>query len=257
MIISTLNVNGVRSAVTKGLLQWITEIKADVICFQELKATKDQIPENLIALPFHQVYKPAEKKGYSGVGILAKKEPIAVYESCGIDWIDAEGRFVAMEFDTYCVISAYFPSGTTGEERQAVKYQFLDEFMVFIHEFKTKLGKEIILCGDLNIAHEEIDIHNPISNKNSSGFLPEERAWFTKFLKSGFVDVYRNHNPELRDVYSWWTFRAGARKNNKGWRIDYQLTTPKIAEKVVSARIDTEYVLSDHTSVTVEYDLSH
>lgn len=253
MIVSTLNVNGIRSAVNKGLLNWIAEIKADVICFQEIKATKDQIPQELIELPFYQEYKPAQKKGYSGVGILSKSSPLKVYDSCGIDWIDSEGRFIAMEFDTFVVVSVYFPSGTSGEERQEMKYQFLEQFFDFIHAFKRQLGKELIICGDMNIAHTEQDIHNPVSNKNSSGFLPEERAWFTKFLDSGFVDVFREKNPDLREVYSWWTFRAGARKNNKGWRIDYHLTTSEISKLVLQATINTEYILSDHTSVTVEY----
>jgi exodeoxyribonuclease III len=255
MIISTLNVNGIRSAETKGLLNWMSEIKADIICFQELKATKEQIPEKILESGYFGYFKPAEKKGYSGVGILTKQEPIRIIDTCGIEWIDFEGRFIAAEFETYIVVSVYFPSGTTGEERQTIKYTFLNQFFEFIHSFQKLNGKEIILCGDMNIAHKEIDIHNPISNKNSSGFLPEEREWFTKFLASGYDDVFRTINENKKSLYSWWSFRAGARKNNKGWRIDYQLCTQEIAKKAKKAWIDTNYILSDHASVTIEYEI--
>jgi len=253
MILSTLNVNGIRSAESKGLLNWLSEIKTDIICFQELKATKEQIPVKILESGYFGYYKSAEKKGYSGVGILSKKEPLNIFDSCGIEWIDKDGRFIAAEFDNFVVISAYFPSGTTGDERQHIKYTFLDQFYDFTHNFQKKMGKELILCGDLNIAHKPIDIHNPISNKNSSGFLPEEREWFSKFLDSGFVDVFRNLNQDKKDLYSWWSYRANARTNNKGWRIDYQLCTPTYSKKAKKAWIDTSYVLSDHASVTIQY----
>lgn len=253
MIVTSLNLNGIRSATSKGLIQWIHQTQADVICFQELKAQEDQIPIEITELPYFKYYHAAQKKGYSGVGILTKQKPIQVEVGTGIDWIDSEGRVLVAEFESVIVISVYAPSGTTGDIRQAVKYQFLDAFFDYVHQLKTRKGKELIFCGDFNIAHKVIDIHNPVSNKNSSGFLPEEREWLTKFLESGFVDVYRTLNPTLKEVYSWWSFRAGARKNNKGWRIDYQLATNGIAAKAISARIDADVELSDHASVTIEY----
>ncbi|TNE71837.1 exodeoxyribonuclease III [bacterium] len=255
MQIVTLNVNGIRSATTKGLDTYLTQLNADIICFQELKALEDQVPDEIKGLPYHQYYHSAEKKGYSGVGILSKTEPLSVQVGCGIDWIDSEGRVLIAEFDTFFVFSMYFPSGTTGDERQNVKYQFLDAIYDYLHDFKSKTSKDMVICGDYNIAHKEIDIHNPVSNKNSSGFLPEERAWFTKFLESGFNDVFREQNEGVKDVYSWWSFRAGARKNNKGWRIDYQISTPNLAKKASHARIDGEPILSDHAAVIISYDL--
>ena len=223
--------------------------KADIICFQELKATKEQIPVKILESGYFGYYKSAEKKGYSGVGILSKIKPLNVYDTCGIEWIDSEGRFIAAEYDNYVVVSVYFPSGTTGDVRQNVKYEFLDQFYDFIHTFQSKMGKELILCGDLNIAHKPIDIHNPVSNKNSSGFLPEEREWFTKFLESGFVDVFRILNEDKKDLYSWWSYRAGARKNNKGWRIDYICVTSTLENKIVDAGILPDVKHSDHCPV--------
>jgi exodeoxyribonuclease-3 len=255
MQIVTINVNGIRSATSKGLADYIQKNSPEIICFQELKAQEDQIPEEIQALGYHAYYHSAQKKGYSGVGLLSKIKPISVIVGCGIDWIDQEGRILIAEFDSFFVMSVYMPSGTTGDERQLVKYRFLDVFQDFINQFKTQTDKDLVICGDYNIAHKEIDIHNPVSNKNSSGFLPEERSWFTKFLESGFVDVFREVNKEMKDLYSWWSFRAGARKNNKGWRIDYQLATPGFANKAISARIDAEPVFSDHAPVYISYDL--
>lgn len=253
MIITSINLNGIRSATTKGLAQFIKQVNADIICFQELKAQEDQIPEEIQNLGYAAYYHSAQKKGYSGVGLLSKKNPISVEIGSGIDWIDFEGRILVAEFDELVVVSVYAPSGTTGDERQEVKYRFLDAFLIYAANLKSKYNKEIVFCGDFNIAHKEIDIHNPVSNKNSSGFLPEERAWFTTFLESGFVDVFREINPNLKDVYSWWSFRAGARKNNKGWRIDYQLATPLLASKAKRGEIDYETILSDHAAVSIEY----
>lgn len=255
MIITSLNLNGIRSATTKGLAEFIKQVNADIICFQELKAQEDQIPNEIIELGFHSFYHSAQKKGYSGVGILSKKKPISIEIGSGIDWIDSEGRVLVVEFEELVAVSVYAPSGTTGDIRQEVKYRFLDAFLIYAEKLKQKFNKEVVFCGDFNIAHKNIDIHNPVSNKNSSGFLPEERAWFTTFLESGFVDVFREINPDLKDVYSWWSFRAGARKNNKGWRIDYQLATPLLASKAIKAEIDYDTVLSDHAAVTIEYVL--
>ncbi len=255
MQIVTINVNGIRSATTKGLAEYLQKHSPDIICFQELKAQEDQVPDEIKALGYFEYYHSAKKKGYSGVGLLSKQKPISVKIGCGIDWIDDEGRVIIAEFDSFYAISVYMPSGTTGDERQLVKYRFLDAFQDFILQFKSNNHKDLVICGDYNIAHKEIDIHNPVSNKNSSGFLPEERAWFSRFLESGFVDVFRELRKEEKDWYSWWSFRAGARKNNKGWRIDYQLATPGFAKKAISARIDSEPIFSDHAPVFISYDL--
>ncbi len=252
--ISTVNVNGIRSATTKGLANWISDKGHDIVCFQELKAMESDIPQEIRALDYHQYYHPAEKKGYSGVGIITKLKPESVTYGMGVDWVDMEGRILTADFGSWCLCSVYAPSGTTGDIRQEVKYRFLDVFMDFAHSFKQK-GKHVIFTGDINIAHQEVDIHNPVSNKNTSGFLPEEREWFTKFLETGFVDVFRLKNPDVKDVYSWWSFRAGSRGNNKGWRIDYHLANDALAPSIQQAQIETDLVVSDHAPVTCMYNM--
>lgn len=254
MIISSYNVNGIRAAARKGLADWIKVTKPDVICLQELKADHSQIPEEIRSLGYHEFYHPAEKKGYSGVGILSRYEPEEVKAGMGVDWIDAEGRILKIKVKGVDIYSIYAPSGTSGDLRQQVKYRFLDEFTNFAQPLL--MGQvPTVLCGDFNIAHKEIDIHNPVSNKNSSGFLPEERAWFTDFLGLGYVDVFRGLHPDARDLYSWWTYRAGAKGNNKGWRIDYHLTTPGLSQIALEGRIERELDMSDHAPVTIRYDL--
>jgi len=255
LVISSVNVNGIRSATTKGLADWIRAKDYDIICFQELKAMEADVPEEIRSLEYHQYYHPAEKKGYSGVGVLSKLKPESVTYGMGVDWVDQEGRILTLDFGNWCLCSVYAPSGTTGDIRQEVKYRFLDAFMEFAREFSQK-GKPVIFTGDINIAHREVDIHNPVSNKKTSGFLPEERDWFTKFLDSGFMDVYRYRNPEVRDVYSWWSFRAGSRGNNKGWRIDYQLASKSMESAIVNATIETDLVISDHAPVTCTYNMT-
>jgi exodeoxyribonuclease III len=254
IVISTVNVNGIRSATTKGLADWIRVKDHDIICFQELKAMEADIPAEIRSLDYHQYYHPAEKKGYSGVGVLSKIKPESVRYGMGVDWVDREGRILTLDFGSWCLCSVYAPSGTTGDVRQEVKYRFLDVFLDFAQTFAQK-GKHVIFTGDINIAHCAIDIHNPVSNKNTSGFLPEERDWFTKFLDSGFIDVYRHANPDVKDVYSWWSFRAGARGNNKGWRIDYHLASKSLESVIQGAHIETDLVISDHAPVTCSYDL--
>lgn len=254
LTITSLNLNGIRSATNKGLIDWITASNFDMICFQELKAAEGDIPSEVRSLPYQQFYHPAEKKGYSGVGILSKQEPVSVQYGIGVDWIDREGRVLLLNFGDWSLASVYAPSGTTGEQRQEMKYTFLDAFDDFVEKNMAE-GKRVIYVGDFNIAHQEMDIHNPVANKKSSGFLPEERKWFGDFLDSGFTDVYRTLNPNLRDVYSWWSFRAGARGNNKGWRIDYQLASSALDHTLLEARIETDVVLSDHAPVTCIYEL--
>ncbi len=251
--ISSYNVNGIRAAERKGFSEWVKSEKPDIICLQEIKATEDQVPEEINDLGYHTCWLSAEKKGYSGVAILSKIEPQHIQKGMGLDWVDNEGRILKFEYADFSVFSIYAPSGTTGSVRQDLKYEFLDAFYLFAEKEAAK-GKPLVFCGDFNIAHTEIDIHDPVRNKKSSGFLPEEREWLTKFIASGFGDVFRNLHPDLRDTYSWWTYRAGAKGNNKGWRIDYHLATPELAKCATDAFITKELDLSDHAPVTVVYD---
>jgi len=254
MKISTYNVNGIRAATKKGLVDWLKSESPDVLCLQEIKADADQFPDELFTLGYEFFIHPAQKKGYSGVAILTKSKPIRSSVGMGVDWVDAEGRVLTVEFEHLRVVSVYAPSGTTGEERQAVKYRFLDVFLEWMNRL-TADGKPTVFCGDINIAHMAIDIHNPISNKNTSGFLPEERAWFTSVLEAGYEDVFRDLHPGEKDLYSWWTVRANAKANNKGWRIDYQIATKGLSARASDARITRELDLSDHVPVTVTYRL--
>lgn len=252
MKISTYNVNGIRAATKKGLAEWLKTEQPDVLCLQEIKAAADQFPDELFTLGYEFFIHPAQKKGYSGVAILTKNMPLKATVGMGIDWVDAEGRILTVEFEHLRVVSVYAPSGTTGDERQAVKMRFLDVFLEWMNRL-TSDGKPTVFCGDINIAHTEIDIHNPVSNKNSSGFLPEERAWFTRMLEAGYEDVFRELHPGETDLYSWWTVRANAKANNKGWRIDYQIATKGLSARAGDARITRELDLSDHVPVTVTY----
>lgn len=252
--ISSINVNGIRAAERKGLSNWLRETRPDIVCLQELKADETQVPETLINMDYHGFFFPAVKKGYSGVGILTKNEPVRVVTGMGVDWIDDEGRVIMAEFPGFRVFSVYAPSGTTGDLRQNMKYRFLDEFETFMQPL-TGDTLPSVLCGDFNIAHREIDIHNPVANRKTSGFLPEEREWLTGFIKSGFADAFRYHIGEVPDLYSWWTYRAGARERNKGWRIDYQLVTQNLEKTVSSAVIERDLYVSDHVPVTLRYEL--
>lgn len=254
MIVSSYNVNGIRAAVKKGFVDWVRQTSPDVICLQELKADETQIPEEIKDLGYFELYHPAQKKGYSGVGILSKVKPELTKIGMGMDWIDAEGRVVMARVNGVDIYSVYAPSGTTGDIRQQVKYDFLDAFTEFTKPMLDQRNP-VVLCGDYNIAHTEIDIHDPVSNKKTSGFLPEEREWFNKYLQSGFKDVFRELHPGLKDTYSWWTYRAGAKGNNKGWRIDYHLATNELCKKAVHAKIERELDMSDHVPVTIKYDV--
>jgi len=252
--ISGINVNGIRSACTKGLVTWLKETSPDIVCIQELKAQDHDIPNEIRDLGYEAFYHAAEKKGYSGVAILSNRSPLEVEVGIGTEWVDAEGRLLVLHFKDWSLCSIYAPSGTTGEVRQHMKYVFLDLFESYIKTQQEK-GRRLIFVGDFNIAHQEVDIHNPKGNKNSSGFLPEERDWFTKFLQLGYVDVFRYLHPSITDVYSWWSFRANSRNNNKGWRIDYQIADASLISYLREAYIETEVILSDHAPVTAIYDL--
>jgi exodeoxyribonuclease-3 len=251
MKIISYNVNGLRAAIRKGFNQWLLQEDPDVICLQELKATPDQIDELFYLNEGYQAFwMPAQKKGYSGVAVFSKIEPQNVVYGCGIKKYDDEGRMIRLDYGDFSVMSVYFPSGSSGEHRQEVKMAWLDDFMIYLEKLK-KLVPNLIMSGDFNICHKPIDIHNPVSNKKSSGFLPEEREWFTKFLDSGFVDTFRHFNTDPHN-YSWWSFRNNVRAANKGWRIDYQIASNNMISRLKSATILPDAKHSDHCPVVVE-----
>ncbi|MEZ4920935.1 MAG: exodeoxyribonuclease III [Saprospiraceae bacterium] len=252
--IVSYNVNGIRSAISKGFIDWLAEGQFDVVCIQETKARPEDVGMlEIESLGYHHHWHSAEKKGYSGVLTLSKKQPDLVVEGCGNEKYDREGRILRTDFGDWTLLNCYFPSGTTGDIRQDFKMEFLADFHKWAHELK-KERPNLIIVGDYNIAHEEIDIHNPKGNKNSSGFLPEEREWMSQWFESGFVDVFRQLNPE-QEQYSWWSFRANARANNKGWRIDYQSASLPLKDKLLQAQQLTEVKHSDHCPVWAEFDL--
>ncbi len=252
--ISSYNINGVRAAHKKGFIDWIKQSNPNIVCIQELRAQESQLPEEIKELDYYQYIVSAEKKGYSGVAIFSKSEALNITVGMGIDWIDAEGRVITAEFEAYRVVSAYFPSGTTGDARQEAKMKFLDAFILWATQFIGD-SKPTIICGDFNICHLDIDIHNPDKQHKTSGFLPEERQWVSEFINSGFEDVFRNIHPQKKDIYSWWSYRAGSKGKNKGWRIDYQMGTSEIAKKATEAYIERDWDISDHAPVSVIYDL--
>jgi exodeoxyribonuclease-3 len=251
MKIISYNVNGIRSALSKGLDQWIADTKFDIYLFQEIKADRSAIPTEIFDdLGYGHAWFPAEKKGYSGVGALFKQEPDQVIEGMGMPDYDREGRVIRLDFGDLTIINSYFPSGSSGDDRQAVKMRYLDDFYEYIQELRANRPK-LIVSGDYNICHHAIDIHDPVGNKNSSGFLPEERAWMSKYFANGFVDTFRHFNQDPHH-YSWWSFRAGSRSRNKGWRIDYHATTEPLVPHLKSAAILPDVVHSDHCPILVE-----
>lgn len=253
--IISYNINGIRAGIKKDLVQWINNGPYDIICFQETKATKEQVELQAFEdMGYHINWHAAEKKGYSGVATFSKIAPSNVVIGCGIERIDKEGRIIRTDFGEITLLNCYFPSGTTGGERQDFKMEFLDAFFIWIAELK-KERPNLIIVGDYNIAHTEIDIHNPKSNKKTSGFLPEEREWMTKWFESGFADAFRQVHPEKVE-YSWWSYRAGARAKNKGWRIDYQSVSDPIKDRILNAHHLNEAVHSDHCPVFMEIDLT-
>jgi len=252
--IISLNLNGIRSAFSKGLPDWLCKQGADVVCVQELKAQAADMTQEMLGLcGWHGCFHYAEKKGYSGVGIYSARKPDAVIEGLGIPEFDAEGRYIEAQFGALSVVSVYLPSGSSGEERQAVKFRFLEAFMPHLRDLKNS-GREVILCGDWNIAHTEKDLKNWRGNRKNSGFLPEERAWLTElFGEVGFVDVFRMLHPEL-EAYTWWSNRGQAWAKDVGWRIDYQIATPGIAQAARATGIYKEQRFSDHAPLMVDYD---
>ncbi len=252
MRIISANLNGVRSAANKGFFEWLATSEADVVCVQELKAHLSDMNEAMRIPPgYHGYFHTAEKKGYSGVGIYSRRPPDRVTEGLGIADIDAEGRYLRADFGQLSVISLYQPSGSSSDERQQVKFAFLERFMAHMRKLLIE-GREIVVCGDWNIAHHPIDLKNWKGNLKNSGFLPEERAWLTELLGHGWVDVWRTLYPEVPG-YTWWSNRGQAYAKDVGWRIDYQISTPSIAAQAQAGSIYKDVKFSDHAPLIIDY----
>lgn len=256
MRIISYNVNGIRSAINKGFTDWLASDPADIICLQETKASKDDVDlKRIEELGFHTFWFSAQKKGYSGVAIFTRIAPDNVEFGHESEQSDFEGRVIRADFGDLTLINAYYPSGTSGDERQTYKYQWLDEFFNWLQELRKK-RPNLVVVGDYNIAHTEIDIHDPKGNKKSSGFLPEERAWMDKFLQHDWVDSFREKNPGVTGAYSWWSQRfPTVRAQNKGWRIDYICVTRTLQPKIKTACIYPEVKHSDHCPIFTEIDI--
>jgi len=251
MKVISYNVNGIRAAIKKGFLDWLKAANPDVICIQETKAQKEQLDLQLFedsGYPYHYWFS-AQKKGYSGVAILSKHEPKDITYGTGIESMDFEGRNLRLDFENFSVMSLYLPSGTN-DLRLDFKLNYMAEFQEYVNQLKKEIPN-LLICGDYNICHEAIDIHNPKQNKNTSGFLPVERQWIDEFIKSGFVDTFRHLNKEPHH-YSWWSYRANARNNNKGWRIDYCMASEPLTSNIDRAYILPEAKHSDHCPIVVE-----
>lgn len=252
----TANVNGIRSAAKKGFFEWLANTHADVICLQEVRASESQLTDSIYhPQEYFYQHNEAQKKGYSGVSLYARKKPIDIRTSLGFDTADNEGRYIHFEFQTVIVVSIYFPSGTSGEGRQVIKYDFLEKILQHFKTLAKTSKKSLIICGDVNIAHTKQDIKNWRSNQNASGFLPQERAWLDiVFGKAGFVDAFRVLNQES-DQYTWWSHRARAFENNVGWRIDYQIVTSDLTDKIQRVEIYKDQKFSDHAPLIIDYNI--
>jgi len=253
--IISLNLNGIRSAKNKGVYAWLKKQDADLVCMQEIKAQAADMHDDMLALEgYYAYFHYADKKGYSGVGIYSKQKADAIIEGLGIADIDSEGRYLEVRLGNLSVVSLYLPSGSSGEERQAFKFSMMSRFMPQLKALKAS-GREVIICGDWNIAHQEADLKNWKGNRKNSGFLPEERAWLTELFSAvGWVDVYRDLYPNATEEgYTWWSNRGQAWANNVGWRIDYQIATPAIAAKAISASIYKDERFSDHAPLIINY----
>jgi len=252
--IVSLNLNGIRSAVSKGFLDWLQTQNADFVCLQELKAQPSDLTDAMRApADLQGWFHCAEKKGYSGVGIYSRHRPERIVEGLGIAEIDAEGRYLQADFGKLSVVALYLPSGSSSEERQAAKFRFMDHFWPHLAALRAN-GQEVVLCGDWNIAHQQIDLKNWRANQKNSGFLPEERQWLSRvFDELGWVDVFRRLHPDLPDQYTWWSNRGQAWAKNVGWRIDYQIATPELAQSARTTSIYTAQRFSDHAPLSVDY----
>ncbi len=249
--IISYNVNGIRAALRKGLAQWLSVTSPDILCLQEIKASEDQIDKEIFRqLGFkYQYWYPAQRKGYSGTAILSKIKPQNIVKGTGIDFIDYEGRNIRADFEGFSVMSLYLPSGTN-DERLQIKFKFMDKFYNYISDLKNQIPG-LIISGDYNICHQPRDIHDPIRLQHVSGFLPEEREWLSAFMDLGFTDTFRMFDPRPHQ-YSWWSYRAGARQRNKGWRIDYHLTDKTLDHKIVRSIILKDAMHSDHAPILLE-----
>ena len=253
MKILSYNVNGIRAALNKGFAEWLSSADPDVVCLQETKALEDQVNTDLFEqMGYQHFWHSAQKKGYSGVAILTKTNPLNVQKGTGIEHMDFEGRVIRADYENVSVISLYLPSGTN-LDRLEHKFKFMDDIQGYIDALK-KNHSRLVICGDYNICHRAIDIHDPVRNKNVSGFLPEERQWIDTFMNNGFVDSFRHLNPEPHQ-YSWWSYRANARNNNKGWRIDYNMVSENLKKNIKSAYLLPDAKHSDHCPVGVELEL--
>lgn len=253
MKLISYNINGIRSAIKKGFAEWLKEENPDIIGLQEIRAHEKDIDASIFHdLGYNLYWYPAVKKGYSGVAIFSKIKPKTLKYGMDLNKYDDEGRVIQADFNGYSFITSYFPSGTTGEARQSFKYEFLDDIYGYMQDLR-KENTTVILSGDYNICHKPIDIHNPISNKNSSGFLPEERAWMDKFTNSGFIDTFRQFNPYPHQ-YTWWSFRSNSRAKNLGWRIDYHMVTKELQNRLKSAVILPNIKHSDHCPIVLEIE---
>ncbi len=251
MKIITYNVNGIRAAMGKDLIGWLKNTNPDILCLQEIKASPEQVAViEFETLGYHHYWYPAQKKGYSGVAIFTKLKPKNVEYGCGIAEYDFEGRVLRIDFDDFSVMSVYHPSGSSGDLRQAFKMKWLADFKKYIVNLQKQIPN-LILCGDYNICHKPIDIHNPKSNAGTSGFLPEERDWMEDFIQAGFIDSFRHFNQEPHQ-YTWWSYRAGARGKNLGWRIDYNLVTKNLQQRLKRSVILPDAMHSDHCPVLLE-----
>lgn len=253
MKLISYNVNGIRSAINKGFVEWLKEENPDIIGLQEIKAQEKDIDVTIFQdLGYESYWYPAVKRGYSGVAIFSKVKPKSVKYGIGLNHYDDEGRIIQADFQDFSFISSYFPSGTTGDIRQDFKYGFLDDVFGYMQDLRRD-NPTLILSGDYNICHRPIDIHNPISNRNSSGFLPDERAWMDRFTESGFIDTFRYFNPNPHH-YTWWSFRANSRSKNLGWRIDYHMATRELQDRLKSAAILPNVKHSDHCPIVLEIE---
>ena len=254
MKIVSYNVNGIRAAIKKGFVEWLREGDYDIVCIQETKAHPQQIPTDTFeALGYHATWHSAEKKGYSGLLTLSKHAPDHIVTGCGLDRFDCEGRVLRTDYGLLTIVNTYFPSGTTGDARQAVKIDFLEA----IYDYTQQLLQErdqVIVLGDYNIAHTEIDLHAPKRNQKTTGFLPEERAWMTRWFGSGLHDAFRIVAPD-EVAYSWWSYRGGARINNKGWRLDYHSISTPLVDRIRTVTHHKDVLHSDHCAVVGEYDM--
>ena len=249
------NVNGIRAALKKGFLEWMAEVEPEVLCIQETKAHLDQLPASLKEVEGYRAYfASAERKGYSGVGLYSKTEPLDVKLGLGIEKFDSEGRTIIADYGAFTLMSTYLPNGKASEERLRFKMEYKDVFLDYANKLRAA-GKSVVFCGDINTAHNEIDLTHPKPNAKYSGFLREERDWIDKVVDQGYIDSYRHLNPDKEGAYSWWSMRSGARAKNVGWRIDYFFISPDLLDKMAAAEIHADVMGSDHCPISLTLDV--